>query len=212
MTAWWVSWGSLAIRILTLLASYASIVGVAYPYLPEWTNLPWWGGVLAIVAILLAAAVVILEVRTNIKRSVFRKSDVAGIRNYMHNWIECGGRVAIWTRDMSWAQNPETVALLTQKANAGELIICIPEMMSLAVELEKAGAELCVYSTEGYEPASRFTISEFARAGSRVAVGRGRGDLHVIETFDSADDPSFYLAQDLINLVRRIRPKPGNRV
>jgi len=113
---------------------------------------------------------------------------------------------------MSWAQNPITEALLTRKANAGELIICMPEMISLADQLEKAGAEIYVYPTDGYEPASRFTITEFARAGSRVAVGRGKGDLHIIETFDSGDHPSFYLAQDLINLVRRIRSKPGNTV
>jgi hypothetical protein len=212
MKAFWVNWRDLTILLVTLIASYASIVGLAYPFLPPFEKFPWWGTGLALIALILAVTLVVLEIKTNISRTVFRKSDVVGIRNYMHNWINNGGRVAIWTRDMSWAQNPATQALLTQKAKAGELIICMPEMKSLAEHLEKAGAEIYVYPTDGYEPASRFTITEFARAGSRVAVGRGKGDLHLIETFDSGDHPSFYLAQDLINLVRRIRPKPGSTV
>ena len=78
----------------------------------------------------------------------------------MHDWIEHGGRVAIWTRDMSWAQNQETRGLLTEKARRSELILCLPELGALATELSKAGAEVCAYGATRLEsPASRFTIA-----------------------------------------------------
>jgi hypothetical protein len=98
----------------------------------------------------------------------------------MHDWIEHGGRVAIWTRDMSWAHNDDTRGLLREKAARGELILCLPEQNALATELGAAGAEICAYGANRLEsPASRFTIIFFA--GSH---------------------PAFYLAEDLIALVR----------
>ena len=121
----------------------------------------------------------------------------------MHHWIEHGGRVAIWTRDMSWAQNAETRGLLREKAKRKELILCLPELNPLATDLAAAGAEVCAYGTQHLEsPASRFTIVFFGRDGSQVAIGRADGDYHVIDELDARDHPAFYLARDLIALVR----------
>jgi len=121
----------------------------------------------------------------------------------MHDWIQHGGRVAIWTRDMSWAQNAQTRRLLREKAERTELILCLPEPNELARELSAAGAEICAYGAQHLEsPASRFTIAFFGRAGSRVAVGHAAGDAHVIDEFDAGDYPAFYLAEDLVALVR----------
>ena len=124
----------------------------------------------------------------------------------MHDWIEHGGRVAIWTRDMSWAQNPETRRLLAEKARRNELILCLPELNELATELAAAGAEVCAYGAGHLEsPASRFTIAFFGRDGSRVAVGRAEGDTHVIDEFSAGGHPAFHLAEDLITLVRSLQ-------
>ena len=123
----------------------------------------------------------------------------------MHNWIVHGGVVAIWTRDMTWAQNPETRRVLVEKAESHELIICLPELNELATELSGAGAQVYAYGAGRIEwPASRFTIAHFGKDGSRVAVGRPEGDTHVIEEFRSGDHPAFHLAQDLITLARSL--------
>jgi hypothetical protein len=138
-------------------------------------------------------------------RRVYAKDDTQGIKRYMHSWIEHGGRVAIWTRDMSWAQNPETHRLLTEKARRGELILCLPEINALARDLSAAGAEVCAYGARVLEaPASRFTIVFFGRDGSRVAVGRAEGDTHVIDEFSAGHHPAFHLAADLVTLARAL--------
>jgi hypothetical protein len=105
---------------------------------------------------------------------------------------------------MSWAQNPQTGKLLNEKARRNELILCLPELTELATELSRAGAEVCAYGAKHLEsPASRFTIAFLGRDGSRVAVGRADRDTHEIDEFD-ADSPVFYLAEDLITLVRSV--------
>ncbi len=58
----------------------------------------------------------------------------------MHDWIEHGSRVAMWTRDMSWAQNPEALRLLTEKARSNELIPFLPAVNELASNDASAGA------------------------------------------------------------------------
>lgn len=106
---------------------------------------------------------------------------------------------------MSWAQNPETKALLTNKARQNELILCLPKINDLARDLDEAGAEVCAYGECLLEaPASRFTIVFFGRDGSRVAVGRADGDTHVIDEFSSNDHPVFHLAVDLVTLARAL--------
>jgi len=145
----------------------------------------------------------VLEFFSQRGRRVYAKGDTEGIKRYMHAWIEHGGRVAIWTRDMSWANNADTRGLLKKKAGRGELILCLPEQNALTKELAAAGAEICTYGAQCLEsPASRFTIVFFGRDGSRVAVGRADGDTHVIDEFAASGHPAFYLAEDLIALVR----------
>ena len=107
---------------------------------------------------------------------------------------------------MSWAQNPETHGVLTEKARRQELIICLPELNGLATELQGAGAQVYAYGASHLElPSSRFTIAFFGRDGSRVAVGRPEGDTHVIDEFRTGDHPAFYLAHDLVTLARSLK-------
>jgi protein-L-isoaspartate O-methyltransferase len=185
---WWRGWSEVALRVLTVAASLASLIALLPAFLPSPTKLPAWAIGLIALAGLSFITFVTLEILNRRTRRVFAKTDTKGIGNYMHRWIEHAGRVAIWTRDLSWAEEPSAKALLTDKARRKELIICLPVLNDTASQLLAAGAEICAYGAERIEaPASRFTIAFFGRAGSRVAVGRADGDLHVIDEF-SADE------------------------
>jgi hypothetical protein len=187
------------------VASFASMAGLLVAFLPSLKDLPSWAVAVLVVAVVAFIALVVLEFTDRRGRRVYAKDDTQGIKRYMHSWIEHGGRVAIWTRDMSWAQNPETQKLLTEKARRGELILCLAEINALARDLSAAGAEVCAYGTRLLEaPASRFTIVFFGRDGSRVAVGRAEGDTHVIDEFSAGDHPAFHLAADLVTLARAL--------
>ncbi|HKB24949.1 MAG TPA: hypothetical protein VKG64_07820 [Methylomirabilota bacterium] len=193
---------------MALVASFASMGGLLVAFLPSPRNLPSWAVALLVSATLFLVLLVVLEFLDRRGRRVYAKSDAEGIKRYMHGWIEHGGRVAIWTRDISWAQNPETRRLLTEKARRNELILCLPELNELAGELARAGAEVCAYGARLLEsPASRFTIAFFGRDGSRVAVGRAEGETHVIDEFSAGGHPAFHLAADLITLVRALQQR-----
>jgi len=182
------------------------MAGLLLAFLPSPKDLPWWAVTLLVLAVVAFVLLIVLEFFDRPGRRIYAKSDDQGIRRYMHEWIEPGGRVAIWTRDMSWAQNPETRQLLIEKARRNELILCLPKVNDFAAQLAEAGAEVCAYGSSLLEsPASRFTIAFFGRDGSRVAVGRAEGDTHVIDEFSDGGHPAFHLAADLVTLARALQ-------
>jgi hypothetical protein len=204
--AWRLTWGGVATKLFAQVASFASLLGLLVALVPSGTEWPWWAKVLMSVAVVSFLAVVWLVVASRPKHRVFEKTDVAGIRRYMHDWIRDGGRVAIWTRDMSWADNPDTRRVLAEKARRRELVLCLPELNELASELRDMGAEVCTYGAQLLEsPASRFTIAFLGRDGSQVAVGRAEGRTHVIDEFTAGDHPVYHLAADMVALVRALQ-------
>lgn len=210
LQTWWKAWGEFVRKLVVLVASFASMAGLLVTFLPSVRDLPWWAVILLVSATFFLVVLVVLEFLDRRCRRVYAKTNTEGIRRYMHDWIRHGGRVAIWTRDMSWVQNRETRKLLVEKARRNELILCLPELNELAKELAAAGAEVCAYGTRHLEsPASRFTIAFFGRDRSRVAIGRAEGDTHVIDEFSAGDHPAFHLAEDLITLVRSLQEKRG---
>jgi hypothetical protein len=210
LRTWWMAWGDLVRKLVALVASFASMAGLLVAFLPSLKDLPSWAVAILVVAVVAFIALVVFEFTDRRGRRIYSKDDTQGIKRYMHSWIEHGGRVAIWTRDMSWAQNPETRGVLTEKARRGELILCLPEINALARDLSEAGAEVCAYGARLLEaPASRFTIIFFGRDGSRVAVGRPEGDTHVIDEFSAGDHPAFHLAADLVTLARALHGGRG---
>jgi hypothetical protein len=211
LTVLWKAWGEVLLRLLAAGGSLASLLGLVVPFLRSQDHLPWWGVALLLSATFFFILLLILEIRARRGRRVYAKNDPEGIRRYMHDWIEHGGRAVIWTRDLSWADNPQTRGLLEDKAKRKELTLCLPERNQLAKDLEKHGAEVCAYGAKHLQaPASRFTIIFFGRGGARLAVGRAEGDTHVIEEFDDKSHPAFYLAQDLIAVVRSLCPNQPN--
>ena len=200
---WWVTRRRSLRNVLLLFASASSVIALLVNLLPVIDDMPWWGIVLIALAALFAAILVILEMFERPQRRIFRKQDTAGILKYMHDWIKHGGRVAIWSRDMSWANNEDTTQLLEVKARRHELLLFLPTASPLSRQLASFGAEVTYYGTNRFEsPGSRFTITQYGRDGGSVAVGRARGHNHVIEEFHAGDHPAYHIAADLVGLAR----------
>ena len=190
-------------NVFLLVASASSVIALLVNILPDIDEIPLWGIALISAAALFAALLVILEMLERPQRRIFRKQDTDGVLKYMHDWIKHGGRVAIWSRDMSWANNEETKKLLECKAQRDELLLLLPTANPLSRQLASFGAEVIYYGTTRLEsPESRFTLTQYGKDGGSVAIGRARGDTHVIDEFHASDHPAYHIAADLIALAR----------
>lgn len=125
------------------------------------------------------------------------------IVDYLVNWLGKGGRTAVFTRDMSWASGAAEYSLKS-KATKGELMLCVGRRTSLIDELVRLGAAVYDYSAIGFEPESRFTIIDYKKFGSRVAIGVVEETKHVIREFDRADEAVMSLARDMVGLIERV--------
>ena len=202
MTWLFIGHRQLVIRLLSIVGSTASLVGLVSVFAPkpsEWQQFPI---ILIAAALVCTGLLIYLEIKSEAFKRVYDIGDKAKIRDYMYEWLSKGGRVAIWTRDMSWVNDDEMRQLLLKKAKAKELIICLPQGIQLTEELSEEGALICAYNSLENAPGSRFTIVNYGQDGSRVAVGRREGDLHIIEEFSAGDHPAFYMARDLVRLAQ----------
>ncbi len=201
----WPTWT----RIISLFGSFASLLGLSYTISPigtQWSKVQW---------LLLAAAgvgfVVCLwaEVIDSTRRRIFKLEDKIGIRNYMFRWIDTGGLVAIWTRDLSWVTDDDMRAMLTAKARAKELIICLPKSTEFTAALKNDGATVIEYGSVRNIPSLRFTISHYSQATPNVAIGRPLGRRWLIEEFSDPEDPALLFALDLIELASAGQQRNG---
>lgn len=161
--------------------------------------------VMAMVLLFFYGFLVYYEVSNAEGKRVFKQSDTESIRDYMLHWIAYGGRVAIWTRDMSWAKEDKSKELLRNKAKSGELIICLPVHTPFSEELAQLGGQIFVYGEKLLsDPSARFTIAFYGRDGSKVAIGRAQADKQVVEEFSSGSHPSFQLAYELVQIAKNI--------
>jgi hypothetical protein len=190
-------------RVLETGASIAALVALI-PVLTDINNFTGWKFWFVAIGGAVFVVVGIIRVFGPRSRKSYKRKNTDGIRTYMHSWIKDGKRVAIWTRDMSWANNDETRALLTLKARNDELIVCAPAPTPLLDALVRDGAEANYYTDDKkkYTPASRFTIINYGLPGARVAVGHLEGDRHIITEFSQGEHPAFYMAEDLVKLAR----------
>ena len=212
LSRWWTSQKRLARNLFFLFGSVASIATLFISVLPDPSTYPWWGVALLAIGVICVGLIAAFEIFESTKIHVFQRNDKSGILKYMHKWIKEGDRIAIWTRDMSWAENDETKQLLTTKAEKRELIILLPSEIPLSRKLADAGAEVYYYGMHRLDaPRSRFTIAQFGRGGSSVAVGRPGGDTHVIEEYSSGDHPAYDMAADLVDLVQSVSGPKDDR-
>ena len=190
---------------LIVLSSFASIIALALDLIPGSDQVPSSYLIALTAAVgIIVAFIVVTEAAGRTPYYVFRRGDTDGIGKYMYKWIKNGGRVAIWTRDMSWANDDKIRSLLRTKSKTRELIVCISKPIDLTEELGSLGAEIYCYGDYMQEPESRFTIANFRVGGSSVAVGRPAGPWHVIEEFQAGHHPAFHMAFDLVRTVMEL--------
>jgi hypothetical protein len=200
---------SLFRQILAGFATYGSLVAVVYTVKPAGEGFSnWQTGLLAAatLALITDVGLAIWEYSRRPERR-FRPGprQKTRIRDFMFDWIGSAGRVAIFTRDLTWVDeaDQELMQLLQQKARRSELTVVLPEHTGLTRDLESTGAKIVTYPTLDYTIQSRFTLVNVGRAGARVAVGHSDDGAHIIRIAGS-DDPSFYLAEDLVEIVKRV--------
>ena len=193
--------GNLITGLVLQAAAFASIFGLYFTLVPPSEQRSGWHFVILVVAI---AAAILLLVREGViyKRSAPKVyKDSKKINDYMYRWIGSGGRVVIFSRDMSWASGDEIRRLLFEKAENNELTICLEHSIPLTGELQNAGATIVYYEDYNHVPRSRFTIIDFEREGARVAVGVNEDGNHVIQEFRSGTHPIFAVCEDLAKFV-----------
>jgi hypothetical protein len=160
----------------------------------------------ALIAVLGVAVAIVCwhEVRTWLRERPARFREAVKIRRFMQQWISREGRVTIYTRDMSWANDEQrTLQLLSEKAERNELCICLPRQIALTRRLEAQGATVHTYEALAHAPSARFTIIRHGRQDAQVAIGRSEDDAHTISTYSLGHDPAFGIASDLIDFVTR---------
>jgi hypothetical protein len=186
------------------LGSFGSLVVLAFSLRPG-EKLSFWQWVLVVLAVALGLAVIAWEVRTYLVKRPWVKSPTE-VPSFLRKWIADGGKAAIFSRDLSWVDT-ETKAVLIGKAAADELIVVLPKAIALSEELGAHGADVILYPDLAYTIKSRFTIVHLDSAGTAVAVGyRLPSGKHRIDRFHAgSNDPAFYLALDMVGLVRGYR-------
>lgn len=195
--------------VVTWLGTFASVAGLAVALWPETGMISaTQGAVLGIVAAVLLAGVS-ADFIQYMRHRPKRYKTARQINDYMYRWISTGGRVVIFTRDMSWANEPRIKDLLLNKARSEELTICLPDPIPLSQELEAAGASIATYAGVGHVPLSRFTIINADRMDAHVAIGRRIKNRHVIEEYSAGSHPVFAVAKDLVEIVRRVSVPAG---
>ena len=190
------------ITVVMLQASAcASLLGLYVSLLPVTAERPWWHWFLITFAVLASCCLAITEIVGYLRSAPKTYLSQRKINRYMQRWVSSGGRVVIFSRDMSWAQEGETRAVLLGKARRNELTVCVEHSMPLTDALRDAGATIINYGHLRHIPRSRFTIVDFEKEGARVAVGAKFKGRHVIQEFQNGEHPFFGVAEDLVKIL-----------
>lgn len=189
-------------RIFALVASYASVLGLAVSLRDPAKPLHGWAYAGLGLSLAFVLVAIVLEFRSVTRQRSFAVGDKRGIRDFMYDWIATGGRVAIWTRDHSWVSDDDMREMLVAKARKGDLVLCVPKETSLTKTLKEVGADVVEYDALRGASAARFTIAHFEQQGAVVAVARPNTKLHVIEFYESGQHAAFDLAADLVRLAK----------
>ena len=190
------------LHLETIIGAIVSVLSIGIPGLFSKGSVVWWRLAVLLISVPFTAAAIWLVFKSEHPTRVYRIDADADITDYLYRWIRTGGHVLICTRDMSWADEPKMMDLLKRKANSREHTIVLPEEVDRSNGLKEKGAEVFAYGDR--EPlATHFTIVNYGRPGSRVAIGWRSGDRHLIQEFSAADEhPTFYLAHDVVKFAK----------
>lgn len=183
------------------VASYASILGLYFTLVPLDQPRPPWHWLLIGASILVTIRLILKDFLEYCRFAPKVYTSKKKINAYMCKLVSGSGRVAIFSRDMSWAQAETVRAILQDKAKRNELIVCLDHPIELTDELKALGAQIITYRDLKHLPRSRFTIVDFGREGARVTVGVPEKDGHVIQEFRSGHHPFFAVAEDLVKFL-----------
>jgi len=192
------------LRIATWLGTVTSLIALVLALKPNNQPLTALQGGFITLATVGFVILVILDIRDSRKSSRHVLKNQNEIVEYMLKWISKGGRVAIFTHDMSWAADQRVTDLLHGKARSGELSICLPHCIPLANALKISGAQIFTYEQLHYTSQSRFTIINKDRMDAHLAVGRRIGECHVVEEYSIGQHPVFAIANDLVEVIMRL--------
>lgn len=95
MKLWWTAHSGKIKKVATRLSGLASVVGLAYKFVPNIASWSWWMYLLLMAAVVASLLGILLDLQSERGSRYFRHDDGGGIRKYMHEWIKHGGRVAI---------------------------------------------------------------------------------------------------------------------
>jgi len=192
----------LAKKLATWLGFLVSLLGLFISVAPPSKDLAWWQVTLVALSLGLFIYFMVDDLRRLNQKRLKTESDV---NRYMHNWLSKGGRATIFTNDMTWADQDQTIQeLLLDKASRRELTICMPEPTELAIACRRKGAVVLTYQQLQYVPRSRFTIIRDGRMDARIAVGMTTEGVHCVEEYQMGEHAVFAIANDLVEFTRRI--------
>jgi len=192
-------------RVLTTIfvqvASYASVIGMYFTFFPIGVGRPGWHWALITAIALITLAIIVFEIRDHYNAAPKAYKSEKKINEYMCRWVAAGGRVVIFSRDMSWARGKMVQNVLSDKAKRNELTICLEKDIPLTDDLKSKGANIITYGRLGHIPKSRFTIVDFEKEGARVAVGIHEIGKQVIQEFRSGAHPFFAVSEDMVKFL-----------
>ena len=200
---------SLVRQLVTAVSTYGSLIALVYAVKPPSAGFSAFEkGLLAAATLVLVADVVLSTFeysRRGERRYRRGPKQSIKIRDFMCDWISNEGRVVVFTRDLTWVKEADRdlLTLLESKARSADLTIVLPHHTPLTQHLEAVGAEVVTYPRLGHTIQSRFTVVGLGRGGARVAIGHNHGGDHVIR-LAGPDDPAFYLAADLVEIMKRM--------
>ena len=189
--------------VVPWLGTVASVFGFLYTLWPRTAELTTRQAVSVTILAILFVVALGFDIGEHLRHRPKRYKSHEKINRFMQRWISGGGQAVIFTRDMSWANESYIQELLVAKARKSELTICLPEPIALTNELERFGARIVAYPALQYVPNSRFTIINDNKMDARVAIGHQVKGVHVIEEFAAGDHPVFWVAKDLVEVIRK---------
>lgn len=195
---------------LRFISAMGTVVTAASVMLASSIPIPFIIKLLLLGLILLALVLSIVDAahywRTKPKGFVLNSKP---IKEYMATWLNSGGRSAVFSRDLSWADVDTVDNLLQEKARKGELIIFAGRQTELLRTLIESGAEVYNYNNLRFVPKARFTIVDYEKEGARLAIGFQEDGKHVVYEYGPRDHAMMALAGDLVNLARQVSQKGG---
>lgn len=177
----------LAGRTVGALGTIIGVVSVVVAI----SNLPIWLSAVLWFSLALSVITIAADIGNYVKNRPHRfKPNSEAIAEYMLNWLKSGGLAAVFSRNFNWVTPGSDVErILLQKAKRGELILFVSEEKDLTVQLREEGAAVYIYP-KGYAPHSRFTIIDYKKNGSRIAIGAFEDGKHTIREYPLGPSPT----------------------